>query len=130
MKKALPFERLLASAVDFLPYIYFSLRFVLYMVAGEMFTTLLSYILLLGFPILQLYYFTKSRTLGKRIWGLKVINKETQSEVGFFKMLLRETLGKWLSGMIAGLGFLWILIDDDNQAWHDKLIDSQVVNTK
>ena len=42
-------------------------------------------------------------------------------------MLIRELIGKAISGMILLLGFLWILFDQDNQGWHDKLVSTYVV---
>ena len=41
-------------------------------------------------------------------------------------MLLREWVGKRLSGMVVGVGFLWIVFDKDNQGWHDTLMSTYV----
>ncbi len=38
----------------------------------------------------------------------------------------RETLGKTISASVLGLGFIWVLLDKDNQGWHDKLVTSIV----
>src|SRR5690606_15441256 len=46
---------------------------------------------------------------------------------GFLTMLFREWIGKWISGLIFGLGFLWILFDRDNQGWHAKIASTYVV---
>jgi uncharacterized RDD family membrane protein YckC len=53
--------------------------------------------------------------------------KETGAGAGFGTMLVREWIGKWISGLIFGLGYLWILIDKDRQGWHDKLVSTYVV---
>jgi len=45
-------------------------------------------------------------------------------------MLLREWIGRWLSGLLFGLGYLWILLDKDRQAWHDKLASTYVVERR
>ena len=87
---------------------------------------LFGIILLIGYLILQIYMMTKSTSLGKRLLGLKVYNKNTNQPVGFWMMLVREIIGKFISAMIFSLGFLWILFDKDNQGWHDKLIGSVV----
>ena len=42
-------------------------------------------------------------------------------------MLVREWIGKPISMVVFCLGYLWILIDQDNQGWHDKLVDTYVV---
>ena len=53
--------------------------------------------------------------------------KEDGRAAGFFAMLIRESIGKTISGMALSLGFLWILFDQDNQGWHDKLMNTYVV---
>jgi uncharacterized RDD family membrane protein YckC len=45
-------------------------------------------------------------------------------------MLLRERIGRWLSGLVFGLGYLWILLDKDRQAWYDKLASTYVVERR
>lgn len=42
-------------------------------------------------------------------------------------MLIREWIGKAISGLLLSLGFLWILFDRDKQGWHDKLMSTYVV---
>jgi len=42
-------------------------------------------------------------------------------------MLLRETLGKWVSGWFLGLGWFWAIWDRDAQAWHDKIAGTVVL---
>jgi uncharacterized RDD family membrane protein YckC len=32
-----------------------------------------------------------------------------------------------ISGLILDLGYLWILIDENKQGWHDKIADTYVV---
>jgi uncharacterized RDD family membrane protein YckC len=38
-----------------------------------------------------------------------------------------RALGCFLSLFVVGLGFLWIAIDDERQAWHDKIAGTVVV---
>jgi uncharacterized RDD family membrane protein YckC len=65
-------------------------------------------------------------TLGKRVFGLKVV-KEDGSVPGFGTALLRQTIGYWLSGAIFYLGFIWIAFDDKKQGWHDKIARTYVI---
>lgn len=53
--------------------------------------------------------------------------KEDGTGAGFFRMLIRESIGKAISGLIFSLGYLWILFDRDKQGWHDKLVSTYVV---
>ncbi len=87
---------------------------------------LLGILLLLAYVIWALKLFTKGMTPGKKLLGMRVI-KEDGTSAGFFTMLIREWIGKWISGLVLSLGFLWILFDRDKQGWHDKLMSTYVV---
>jgi uncharacterized RDD family membrane protein YckC len=41
--------------------------------------------------------------------------------------ILREVLGKWLSGLFLNLGYLWTVFDSKKQSWHDKIAGSVVI---
>lgn len=45
---------------------------------------------------------------------MKVVDKNTGLPVGVFKMIIRDTIGKFISGIVLCLGYIWILIDKDN----------------
>lgn len=77
---------------------------------------------------LNLYLMTKATTLGKYILDMKVIDRLTGKDLTFARMLLRETIGKTASAIILMIGFIWIIIDNENAGWHDKLFHSQVVD--
>jgi uncharacterized RDD family membrane protein YckC len=83
-------------------------------------------ILFAGYFVWALMLFVNGMTPGKKLLGIKVV-KEDGRNVGFFTMLIREMVGKAISGMILSLGFLWILFDRDKQGWHDKLVSTYVV---
>lgn len=68
-------------------------------------------------------------TIGKRVMKLKVV-KIDNSEVGQMDLFIREFIGKFFSGIIFYLGYIWILIDEKGQGWHDKLADTLVVETE
>jgi uncharacterized RDD family membrane protein YckC len=40
-----------------------------------------------------------------------------------------RALGCFLSMIVACLGFIWIAIDSEKQAWHDKIAGTVVVRT-
>lgn len=77
---------------------------------------------------LNLYLMTKATTLGKYILDMKVIDRLTGADLTFVRMLLRETIGKTASALFLMIGFIWIIIDNENAGWHDKLFHSQVVD--
>ena len=65
-------------------------------------------------------------TLGKMALGIKVVDESGQ-KAGFFKVLIRETIGKIVSAFILLLGYIWILFDGKQQGWHDKIATTFVV---
>lgn len=46
------------------------------------------------------------------------------------KAILRETVGKILSGMFFSLGYIWAAFDNRKQAWHDKIAGTCVIYTE
>lgn len=86
--------------------------------------------LTLAYMAVQMVFFAKSKTLGKAALGLQVISSEDGKPIGFWKMLLREWIVKRASAYVFYLGFIWILIDDKNRGWHDKILDTYVVDLK
>ena len=87
---------------------------------------LLGFLMLVAYGVWALVLFSRGTTPGKNALGMRVI-KEDGTHAGFLTMLVREWIGKWISGLIFALGFLWILFDRDNQGWHDKLVNTYVV---
>ncbi len=83
-------------------------------------------ILFIAYAIFALVLFARGTTPGKMLLGLHVA-KENGEKAGFFIMLVREVIGKALSLIAFGLGFLWIILDKENQGWHDKLMSTYVV---
>ena len=90
---------------------------------------LLSLVLTLGYVAYTFVLWTKGQTPGKRMLGIQVVKTETLLPVGFWRMALREFIGKWISGAICYLGFIWALIDGNKQGWHDKIAGTLVVTT-
>ncbi len=69
-------------------------------------------------------------TLGKMALGLRVQNETTGANLTWVDALLRETVGKILSGLPIFIGYLWMIGDAKKQTWHDKLAKSVVVRVK
>lgn len=65
------------------------------------------------------------QTLGKRALGVRVIGPDG-SPPGFLRAVLRESIGKYISEFVFCLGYLWMLWDDDQQTWHDKIAGTTV----
>lgn len=85
--------------------------------------------------IVPLVYFTTmdvkfGATLGKKALGLRVQNITTGENLNWVEAILRESVGRAVSIMALGLGYLWVFWDKDKQGWHDKIAKSVVVKAK
>jgi uncharacterized RDD family membrane protein YckC len=65
------------------------------------------------------------QTLGMRAWRLKLLDREGHP-VTWRKSLLRYGAA-WVSLLAFGLGYLWVWIDRDGLAWHDRLSGTRLV---
>jgi uncharacterized RDD family membrane protein YckC/cytoskeletal protein CcmA (bactofilin family) len=69
----------------------------------------------------------KGTTIGGIVCGLKIVRRDG-AELNWDTAIVRA-LGCFLSLVVCGLGFLWIVFDEDRQAWHDKIAGTLVVRT-
>ncbi|KKP69827.1 hypothetical protein A2X44_05155 [candidate division CPR3 bacterium GWF2_35_18] len=81
--------------------------------------------------ILWLFYQTLTTSywggsLGKEAFNLTILNEKGE-KLSLRDSLFRYVIGYTVSGLVFGLGFLWIIKDDQMRAWHDLLIGSKVV---
>lgn len=80
-------------------------------------------------PLLAIYgavmWKTKGTTIGGIVCGLKVVRLDDRP-IDWGTAIVRA-LSCFLSLIIAGLGFIWVTIDDERQSWHDKIAGTTVV---
>jgi uncharacterized RDD family membrane protein YckC/cytoskeletal protein CcmA (bactofilin family) len=69
----------------------------------------------------------KGTTIGGLVCGLKVVRRDG-ADINWDTAIVRA-LGCFLSMIVVGLGFLWIVFDPERQAWHDKIAGTLVVRT-
>lgn len=84
--------------------------------------------LYLGLLILWFYcgfWVHGGQTLGMRTWRVRLVDFEGRT-LGWRQALVRFAAAI-LSWAILGLGFLWILVDRDRLAWHDRLSRTRLV---
>ena len=65
-------------------------------------------------------------TLGKILFKLKVVH-EDRSRLTFRDVLIRDIVGRLISTLPLGMGFIGILRDPYRQAWHDQLAHTYVI---
>jgi uncharacterized RDD family membrane protein YckC len=65
------------------------------------------------------------QTPGKMIMGVRVVTMEGEP-LSFWRSV-RRFIGYMLSFLALYVGFLWILVDNNRQGWHDKLAGTIVI---
>ncbi|MGN1266422.1 MAG: RDD family protein [Dorea sp.] len=85
--------------------------------------------------LVQVFYFVlctyqTGTTLGKKAMNLRVVSVKEKENLSFLNVLYRETIGRFLSGLVIGLGYLLIGIDKEKRGIHDMLCDTRVVYAK
>lgn len=85
--------------------------------------------------IVGLVYFTWmtkvwGQTLGKMIFGLRVIRKDG-GPLDWLTVIFREVIGKFISKLFGlHLGYIWSIFHPKKQTWHDQIGDTLVVYDK
>ncbi len=83
------------------------------------------YLFVLAASFFCFFWIRGGQTLGMRAWRLRVVTKDGGP------LDLRRCVIRFLAGIVsiafAGLGFLWIAIDREGRAWHDRLSRTQVI---
>jgi len=69
------------------------------------------------------------QTPGKRLMKIRLISNETLAPLTYGKVILRETLGKMLSALTLGIGYLMAGFGK-KRALHDHVANSKVVRVK
>lgn len=67
--------------------------------------------------------------LGKLLCGLKIVDASTGLHLDLKTALYRQFPGYLFSGGFFGLGYLRVLRNKDNLAWHDELFGTRVART-
>jgi uncharacterized RDD family membrane protein YckC len=94
------------------------------------FILLLTYVGFMSYSALVMAMWAYGLTPGKWMLGIRVIKAEAGSPAGFWRMFLRETIGRIVSGILCYLGYLWAVVDANRQGWHDKIAKTLVIRTR
>ena len=127
---ASPWRRLVASLVDSLVLLPLSLL-LMALAGGDPLgpTTWVQDLLFQWIPGWTYYTaFTAlyGATPGKMALGLKVVRTD-ERPVDWLTAFMREVVGKTLSTLPLGLGYLWAFFHPRRQAWHDPIAPPLVV---
>jgi TonB family protein len=77
--------------------------------------------------VVSLWPLSRGKTPGKFLMRIRVVDKRNSCLPGIGRMLVRETIGKVVSGAFLSLGYFWAIWDKDSQAWHDKIAGTVVL---
>lgn len=69
----------------------------------------------------------KGTTIGGIVCGLRVVRLDDR--VIDWPTAVVRALGCFLSLVVAGLGFVWVVFDSERQSWHDKIAGTVVVRS-
>jgi uncharacterized RDD family membrane protein YckC/RNA polymerase subunit RPABC4/transcription elongation factor Spt4 len=87
----------------------------------------------IAYSLIFFFYFlighSFGATIGKKIVGIR-LTTYNGSNPGFWRALIRETIGRFIASIIFYLGYLWIAWDAHKQGWHDKLAGTFCVRTR
>ncbi|MDI6639473.1 MAG: RDD family protein [Methanocellales archaeon] len=72
------------------------------------------------------YFFGTGQTPGMIAMKIKLIGTDGTYPIGYVKGFFRW-IGMIISTIVIFLGFLWIVIDENHQGWHDKIAGTYVV---
>ncbi|SHK98258.1 RDD family protein [Phytopseudomonas punonensis] len=87
---------------------------------------LLSTLLLFSlFGFFAKFWTHGGQTLGMQVWGIRVQNADGTA-ISLWQALLRFLVAI-LSGLMLGLGYLWVLFDSRKRSWHDLYSNSITV---
>ncbi len=85
--------------------------------------------LFIGWAIWALIVHKEGVTPGKKLMGMRVVKTDTGQATTWGYTFLREWIVKGAIGSITfGIGYIWILWDQNNQNLYDKLMGTVVVD--
>jgi uncharacterized RDD family membrane protein YckC len=69
-------------------------------------------------------------TPGKKMMGLRIISIFTNEKISVGALVLRETIGKPISGLVFGIGFLSFFFNKEGRTWHDLMAKTRVIESE
>ena len=88
------------------------------------FVSVINLVFNLGYAVILTAW--RGQTVGKMVLGIQVVDRQGNVP-GIGAVLLREIVGKLLSAIFLGLGYLWVAWDKEKRGWHDHIAGTYVV---
>jgi uncharacterized RDD family membrane protein YckC len=83
------------------------------------------FLLAIGFLYFSWFWVHGGQTLGLRTWKLRLVTLDGASVT--WTQAFKRFVGAIVSWLCLGLGFLWVLVDREKLAWHDRFSDTRLV---
>ena len=82
---------------------------------------------------LQMFYWVGltlqfGATPGKKIFGLRIMNKDSIVAPTIRQLLLRESVGRFCSTIVFFVGYFWCMFNKEHRTWHDMMSKTIVVD--
>jgi len=81
----------------------------------------------IGFFYVGWFLKNKGATPGKMIFGLRVVDTETGTNIGYGKTFLRQYIGMFLNFLTLGIGLLMVAFRSDKRGLHDMVAGTRVL---
>lgn len=118
--------RLAALLIDLILLVIVNLL-VTFALGESLITSLLNLAINWGYAVIMIAW--RGQTVGKMMVGIQVVDRQGNIP-GIGTVLLREVVGKFLSGIALGLGYLWVAWDREKRGWHDHIAGTYVVRKR
>jgi uncharacterized RDD family membrane protein YckC len=109
----------------------FWIRFVAHIIDSILMGLVYYLLPLAGFIVYFAYYlfltYQYQATLGKMAMGIKVVSSSNLEKASIGSIVMRETLGKIVSGLILFIGYFMTGFTQKKQALHDFMAETLVV---
>lgn len=119
-------QRLMAYTIDYLLLGILG-KAISSLVGGTVSTSLAMILAGVYFFVAHLKY---QRTIGKHLLGLRVVSLDPMQPLTAMRLFLREGVGRLVSTLTLGIGYLLPLVTDERRALHDYAGSSRVVSLK
>ena len=83
------------------------------------------FLVAIGFLYFTWFWVHGGQTLGLRTWKLRLVTLDGASVT--WTQALKRFVGAIVSWLCLGLGFLWVLVDREKLAWHDRFSGTRLV---
>lgn len=83
------------------------------------------YLLAISLAYFGWFWVHGGQTLGLRTWRLRLVARDGGAVT--WKQAVRRFLAAIVSWLCLGLGFLWVLVDREKLAWHDRFSGTRLI---